>query len=132
MVPVFNGIFEDMYSEPLQYRRDLSGMSHTSDQAQAFHKHKQVAHTHPSAAQTHTPALHPAVITDDSVVSPLDGAFNRLHLEPVQEKEEVDGAASASGQRETEERSILDELRQVEQRWYNSQTPKQQHHQQQR
>lgn len=71
-------------------------------------------------------------VSDDSAVFPLAGALNRLHLKPVQEKEEVDGAASASGQHETEERSILDELRQVEQRWYNSQTPKQQHHQQQR
>lgn len=69
-------------------------------------------------------------VSGDSVVSPLAGALNRLYLEPVQEKVEVDRAAAASGQCETEERSILDELRQVQQRWYSSQTPKQQQQQQ--
>ncbi|XP_053083194.1 uncharacterized protein zgc:113184 isoform X1 [Pangasianodon hypophthalmus] len=132
VAPVFNGNFEDLYSEPDQYRCDgLVAFTHAEDRAQAAHIHKQVAHTHTPAAHTHTPALHPAGITDDSVVFPLAGALNRLHLEPVQEKAKVDGEASASGQCETEKCSILDELRQVEQRWYSSQTPKQQPQQQQ-
>lgn len=52
MAPVFNGNFEDLYSEPVQYRRD--GFTYAEDRAQAAHIHKQVAHT---------PALHPAGIT---------------------------------------------------------------------
>lgn len=69
-------------------------------------------------------------VSGDSVVLPLPEALNRMHLQPVQEKEKVEvvgvGSASASGQHKAEERSILDELRQVEQRWYSSQAPKQQ------
>ncbi|KAG7318798.1 hypothetical protein KOW79_017272 [Hemibagrus wyckioides] len=158
--PVFNGNFEDLYSEPVQCRRDgLELFNHADYRAQAAHFHKQVAHihtsaahihtsaahtqtsaahthtsaaqTHTSAAQTHTSALHPTGVTDDPVVPPLAGALSRLHLEPVQEKEDVDGAASASGRGETEQSSILDELRQVEQRWHTSQRPKQQQQQQQ-
>ncbi|TSU50015.1 TRAF family member-associated NF-kappa-B activator [Bagarius yarrelli] len=53
-----------------------------------------------------------------------------LHLESVQKKEKVDGAAA--GQCGKEERSILDELRQVEQCWHNSQRPQQQQQQPQR
>ncbi|KAI5093255.1 uncharacterized protein zgc:113184 isoform X3 [Silurus meridionalis] len=62
----------------------------------------------------------------DPGVSPLAGDLNRLHLEPVQKKVEVDGVASASGRIEKEGHSILDELRQVEHNWYSSQTSKQQ------
>ncbi|XP_027024595.2 uncharacterized protein zgc:113184 [Tachysurus fulvidraco] len=94
------------------------------------HTHTPAAHTHTSAAHTHTSSLPPADITGDPVVSPLAGALNRLHLEPAQEKEEEDGAASASGWCETKERSIWDELRQVEQHWHSSQRPKQQQQQQ--
>ncbi|XP_053509000.1 uncharacterized protein zgc:113184 isoform X1 [Ictalurus furcatus] len=133
VAPVFNGDFEDLYSEPVRYRRDgLGTFTRAEDQAHAAHTHKQVAHTHTPAAQTPPPTLPPSGITGDSAVSPLAGALNRLHLEPVQEKVEVDGAAAASGWCETEERSILDELRQVQQRWYSSQTPKLQQQQQQR
>ncbi|KAK2821674.1 hypothetical protein Q7C36_021017 [Tachysurus vachellii] len=117
------------------HRHTLAAHTHTPaahTHSSAAHTHTPAAHTHTSAAHTHTSSLPPADITGDPVVSPLAGAFNRLHLEPAQEKEEEDGAASASGWCETKERSIWDELRQVEQHWHSSQRPKQQQqHQQQ-
>ncbi|XP_046731309.1 uncharacterized protein zgc:113184 isoform X2 [Silurus meridionalis] len=127
VTPVFNVNFEDLYSETVPCSRDGLGMfTHTEDRAQAAQLHKQDAHTHVTAAQTHqthTFALNP---TGDPGVSPLAGDLNRLHLEPVQKKVEVDGVASASGRIEKEGHSILDELRQVEHNWYSSQTSKQQ------
>ncbi|XP_060766750.1 uncharacterized protein zgc:113184 isoform X2 [Neoarius graeffei] len=114
VAPVFNGNVEDLYSEPVQYRHD--GFTCAEGRAQA-------ARAYTCAAQTHTPALHPA---GDSVVSPLAGDLNRLHMEPVQEKVEIKGATSGSEQCKTEEHSILDELRQIEQHWHSSQTHKQQ------
>lgn len=64
MAPVFNGDFEDLYSEPVQYRRDgLGTFTRAEDRAHAAHTHKQVAHTHTPAAQTPPPALLPAGIT---------------------------------------------------------------------
>ncbi|KAI5622922.1 hypothetical protein C0J50_17429 [Silurus asotus] len=122
VTPVFNGNFEDLYSETVPCSRDELGMfTHAEDRAQAAQLHKQDAHTHVTAAQTHqthTFALNPTGITD----------LNRLHLETVQKKVEVDGVASAlaSGRIEKEGHSILDELRQVEHNWYSSQTSKQQ------
>lgn len=65
-------------------------------------------------------------VSGDSVVSPLAGDLNRLHMEPVQEKVEIEGATSGSEQCKTEEHSILDELRQIEQHWHSSQTHKHQ------
>ncbi|KAL7843095.1 hypothetical protein AOLI_G00246070 [Acnodon oligacanthus] len=110
--PVSNGDLEDLVSIPIQC---------TDDESPAYPE------GHAQAAPMQTLALHSR---GDPAISPIAGAMDRLQLNPALGEANLNShdetvSMGSTRQKGTLEPSILEDLRQAEQRWHSSQPPKQ-------
>ncbi|KAI4895478.1 hypothetical protein NFI96_002134 [Prochilodus magdalenae] len=111
--PVRNGDLDDFMSIPVQCTEDDEDLTSVGVPAQA--------------AQMPTFPLHSK---GDPELLPIAGAMDRLQLDSAWGQADLnkhDQTVSTDSTRlqETQEPSILDELRQAEQRWHSNQPPKQ-------
>ncbi|XP_072522546.1 uncharacterized protein [Salminus brasiliensis] len=113
VAPLSNGHFQDLVSIPVQCTEDEETFAYPGVPAKA--------------AQVQALALHTRA---DANLSPLAGALDRLQLGPSWGEagpNNHDQAVSVDSQRQqgTQQTSIVDELREAEQRWHSSQAAKQ-------
>ncbi|XP_066528683.1 uncharacterized protein zgc:113184 isoform X1 [Hoplias malabaricus] len=113
LTPVSNGELEDLVSIPVQCTDD-------------DHENLNYPHVCAQAAQTQPLTLHTGGNTD---ISPVTGAMYSLQLDTIPGETRLKNqdkmlSVESQTQNEAPESSIVEELRQAEEKWHSSQPPK--------